>query len=100
MLYIGVDAVTIGSIIVGVVAFIVLITLFIIILLKYKRSRYEKAKLIILIFQSTITKKMAAVHYPINALWSKIFKSANGCLLKDRPKAGGRFVYSAKISHH
>ena len=43
---------------------------------------------------------MAAVHFPINALWSKIFKKANGCLLKDGRKAGGRFVYSAKVSHH
>ena len=25
--------------------------------------------------------------------------SLNGCLLKDRRKAGGRFVYPAKISH-
>ena len=43
---------------------------------------------------------MAAVHFPSNALRSKIFKKASGCLLKDRPKAGGRFVYSVKISHH
>ena len=50
--------------------------------------------------QSMITKKMAAVHFPSNAFRSKIFKKVNGCLLKDRRKAGGRFVYSAKISHH
>ena len=31
---------------------------------------------------------------------SKIFKKANECLLKDRRKARGRFVYSTKISHH
>ena len=43
---------------------------------------------------------MAAVHFPNNALLSKIFKKANGCLLKNRREAGGRFVYSAKICHH
>ena len=43
---------------------------------------------------------MAAVHFPSNALWCKIFKETNGCLLKDKRKAGGQFVYSAKISHH
>ena len=43
---------------------------------------------------------MAAVGFPSNALRSKILKKANGCVLKDRRKAGGRFVYSAKISHH
>ena len=42
---------------------------------------------------------MAAVHFLSNALRPKIFKKANGCVLKDRRKAGGRFVYSAKISH-
>ena len=52
------------------------------------------------ITQSTITEKMAAVHFLCNALRSKIFKKANGCLLKHRRKAVGRFVYSAKISHH
>ena len=57
------------------------------------RAQYEQTK-------STITEKMAAVHFPANALLSKIFKKANGRLLKDRRKAGGRFVYSAKISHH
>ena len=50
--------------------------------------------------QSTITEKMAAVHFPSNALRSKIFKKANRCLLKYRHGARGRFVYSAKISHH
>ena len=50
--------------------------------------------------QSKITEKMAAVHFPSNALRSKISKKANGSLLKDRHKAGGRFVYSAKISYH
>ena len=50
--------------------------------------------------QSTITEKTAAVHFTRNALRSKIFKRANGCLLKNRRKTGGRFVYSAKISHH
>ena len=44
--------------------------------------------------QSTITEKMAVVHFPSNGLRSKICKKANGCLLKDRRKAGGRFVYS------
>ena len=34
-------------------------------------------------------KDMAAVHFPHNALQSKIFKKANGCPLKDRSKAGG-----------
>ena len=43
---------------------------------------------------------MAAVHFPTNALRSKIFEKANECAVKDRHKAGGRFVYSAKISHH
>ena len=43
--------------------------------------------------QSTITEKMAAVHFPSNAFRSKIFREANGCVLKDRRKAGGRFVY-------
>ena len=38
--------------------------------------------------KSTITEKMAAVHFPSNALRSKIFKKANGCLLKERHKAG------------
>ena len=42
---------------------------------------------------------MAAEHFPTNALQSKIFKKASECLLKDRRKAGGRFVYSTKISH-
>ena len=42
--------------------------------------------------QSTITENMAAVHFPSNALRSKIFKKANGSLLKDRHKTGGRFV--------
>ena len=37
---------------------------------------------------------MAAVHIPCNALRSKIFKKANGWLLK-----GGRFVYSGRIPH-
>ena len=50
--------------------------------------------------KSTMTEKMAAVHFPSNALRSKILKKANGCLLKDRRKAEGQFVYSAKISHH
>ena len=50
--------------------------------------------------ESTITEKMAAVHFPSNALRSKIFKKANRCLWKDRRKAGGRFVSSAKISHN
>ena len=49
--------------------------------------------------QSMITEKMTAVHFPSNALRSKIFKEANGCLLKDRRKAANRFVYS-KISHY
>ena len=31
-------------------------------------------------------------------LRSKIIKKANGCLLKDRRRARGRFVYSADIS--
>ena len=34
---------------------------------------------------------------PSNALRSQIFKKANGCLLKDTRKAGGRFVCSANI---
>ena len=42
---------------------------------------------------------MAAVHFPSNALRSKIFKTANECFFEDRRKTGGRFVYSAKISH-
>ena len=50
--------------------------------------------------KSTITEKMATVHFLSNALRAKILKKANGCLLKDRRKAGSRFVYSAKISHH
>ena len=39
--------------------------------------------------ESTITEKMAAVDFPSNALRSKIFNKSNGCLLKDRRKAGG-----------
>ena len=35
-------------------------------------------------FQSTITEKIAVVHFPGNALRFKIFKEANRCLLKDR----------------
>ena len=50
--------------------------------------------------ESTITEKMAAVHFPSNALRSKIFRKANECLLKDKRKTGGRFFYSSKISHH
>ena len=50
--------------------------------------------------ESTITQKMAAVYFPSNALRSKIFQKANRCLLKGRRKAGGRFVYFAKMSHH
>ena len=50
--------------------------------------------------QSTITEKMTAIHFPSNALRSKIFEKVNGCLLKDRHKTGGRFVYSVKISYH
>ena len=42
----------------------------------------------------TITEKMTTVHFPSNALPSKIFMKAKGCLFKDRRKAGGRFVYS------
>ena len=38
--------------------------------------------------------------FPSNALQSKLFTKANGCLLKDKRKAGGGFVYSAKISQH
>ena len=49
--------------------------------------------------KSTITEKMA-VYFPNNALRSKNFRRANGCLLKDRRNARGRFVYSAKISHN
>ena len=45
-------------------------------------------------------EKMSAVCFLSNALQSKIFKKANGCRLKDRRKAGSRFVYSAKIFHH
>ena len=33
--------------------------------------------------QSTITEKIAAAHFPSNALRSKIFKKANGCFLKE-----------------
>ena len=47
-----------------------------------------------------ITEKMAAVHLPSDAFRPKIFNKANGCLLKDRRKAGGRFAYSAEISRH
>ena len=50
--------------------------------------------------KSTVTEKMAAVHFPCNALRSKIFKEANGYLLKDKRKKRGRFVYSAEICHH
>ena len=46
-------------------------------------------------YYTKVTERMAAVH----ALRPKIFKKANGCVLKDRRKAGGRFVYSARISH-
>ena len=49
---------------------------------------------------STITEKMGAVHFPGNALRSKIFNKANGCFLKDRRKVENGFVQSAKISHH
>ena len=49
-------------------------------------------------FQSTITD--GGCNFPSNASRSKIFKKANGCLLKDRRKAGGRLVYCSKISHH
>ena len=52
------------------------------------------------ILKSTITEKMAAVHFPGNALRSKVFKKANGCLLKDKRKARVWFVYSAKTSRH
>ena len=48
----------------------------------------------------TTAERMAAVYFPNNALLSKIFKKANGCFLKDRRQAGGRFVYSAKIFHY
>ena len=48
--------------------------------------------------QSTITEKMAAVHFPVMHCGPK--SSGKGCLLKDRRKAAGQFVYSAKISHH
>ena len=48
---------------------------------------------------STITEKMAAVHFPSNALRSNIFRKANGCLLKDRRKAAGRFFYSVDIGN-
>ena len=44
------------------------------------RSRLKREK------QSTITEKMAAVHFPSNALRPKIYKKANGCLLKDECK--------------
>ena len=50
--------------------------------------------------QSMITEKMVAVHFPSNALRSKTFTKANGCLLKDRRMARSKYVYSAKISHH
>ena len=50
-------------------------------------AKYEQTK-------STITKKMAAVYFPSNALQSKIFKKTNGCLLKDRRKAEGRYCIS------
>ena len=43
---------------------------------------------------------MATVHFRCNTMRSKIFKKANGCLLKDGRKPGGRFAYPAKISHH
>ena len=56
--------------------------------------------LILTVGKSRITEKTAAVHFPGNALTFKIFRKANGRLLKDRRKAGGRFVYSAKISRH
>ena len=42
----------------------------------------------------TITEKMATLHFPSNALRSKSFMKAKECFLKDRRKAGGRFVYS------
>ena len=47
-----------------------------------------------------IMEKMAAVHFPSNALWSKVFKKASKCLFKDRRKGRGRLVYSAKISYY
>ena len=50
--------------------------------------------------QSTITEKMVTVHFPGNALRSKVFQKANRCLLTYRRKAEGRFVYFAKIFHH
>ena len=45
-------------------------------------------------------EKIVAVRFLSSPLQSKIFKKVNGCLLKGRRKAGGLFVYSAKISHH
>ena len=40
------------------------------------------------LMQSAIKEKIAAVHFLSNALRSKIFKKAYGCLLKDRRKGG------------
>ena len=50
--------------------------------------------------ESMIMEKMAAVHFPSDALRSKIFKKTSKCLFKDRRKGGGRLVYSAKISYY
>ena len=45
---------------------------------------------------------MAIVHFPSNALRSKIFKKSSGCLLKDGRKAGRPppICSLSKISHH
>ena len=56
--------------------------------MKIDKSLYGKQVRLITV-KSTITEKMAAVYFPSNAL-----------RLKDRRNAGGRFVSSAKISHH
>ena len=56
--------------------------------MKIDKSLYGKQVRLITV-KSMIIEKMAAVHFPSNAL-----------RLKDRPRTGGRFAYSAKISHH
>ena len=47
-----------------------------------------------------LLKRWRLYIFPVMHFGPKSFKKANECLLKDRRKAEGRFVYSAKFFHH
>ena len=72
------------------------------ILRMYMRLNLSEARFIrrISVASNAITKKMTDVHFTRMLCGRKSFKKANGRLLKDRHKTGGKFLRCGKISHH